>query len=404
MAEEDIVQIIKKYQETGSKYGLDRTRALLDKLGSPDDGLEIIHVAGTNGKGSTCAYLTSILVAAGRRTGTFTSPEVYSYNENFAVDGAPLDGEKLRKYLAEAYEASLAFADKPTAFEVETAAALTAFFREGCKYAVLECGLGGLNDSTNAVRSKRVAAITSVSLEHTQILGKTLAEICRQKAGIIKNCPAVVSYWQDKTALQYFISLGAKAAGEGLEVTERRNDGQTFRYGGEEYEIRMRGVAQAYNAATAVEVAKILGVDGKYIKEGLATARLNGRVEKITSGSVDYFLDGSHNPASFAPLLETVGAMRGDKTLVFGCLSDKDAARAAEILRGGFDRAFIFSPQSYRAMEREKIYAAFKKYFNHPTVCDSLTDALERADGQIIAICGTFTVLKEAKEWIEKRR
>ena len=183
MQNSDNAHIIKDMQSLGMRFGLERTRALLDKLGSPDKELKVIHVAGSNGKGSVCEYLTQILLSAGFKTGTFTSPEVFSFEEQYRVNGKSSAG-LTEKYLGEVNAAADKMEDKPTAFERQTAAAFLYFFREGCEYAVIECGLGGLTDATNAICGKAMAVITSVSLEHTAVLGNTLTEIARHKAAV----------------------------------------------------------------------------------------------------------------------------------------------------------------------------------------------------------------------------
>jgi dihydrofolate synthase/folylpolyglutamate synthase len=399
-----IIDIIKSYEVKGSKFGLSRTRNLLNALGSPDDALKIIHVAGTNGKGSICSYLTRIAVCDGKRVGTFTSPEVYSYNEKFAINGEPASDGLIEKYLEKAYSLSLKFDDKPTAFEIETAAALAMFVGEGCEYAVIECGMGGLNDSTNAINKKVVCAIGSISLEHTAILGDTITEICRQKAGIIKDCPAVVNCLQTEEGLNYFKRLGVKFAGEGLKIIKHDLCNQTFTYNNEEYTIKMLGLAQAYNAAVAVECAKIAGFGGSAIKRGLAETKLCGRVEIIKKSGRVYILDGSHNPASFSPLCGIVDEADEHKSLVFACLSDKDVDAAAFELARRFDNIFVFSPTSYRAMSGDKIYNAFAKRGGNVTLCANEEEALNKADMPTVVVCGTFTILKEARQWIEKRQ
>jgi dihydrofolate synthase/folylpolyglutamate synthase len=376
----------------------------LDKLGAPDEQLKIVHVAGTNGKGSTCAYITQILLAAGIKAGTFTSPEVYDYAEKFCVDGKPLELEKLKEYLSLTYTLAQEMSDKPTAFEIETAAALYAFYKEGCAYAVVECGMGGLSDSTNAIRQKQLAVITSISLEHTAILGDTITKICRQKAGIIRDCQVIVNGLQTEESRRYFEKFNAIFAGDGIKVSESTLTSQKFIYKGREYSINMLGLAQAYNAATAIEVGEYLGISPQYIWQGIKNTKLLGRVEVIERGKVTYILDGSHNPASFAPLTDVLGQDKRQKTLVFGCLSDKDISSAVGILSPYFDSVHVFSPDSYRAMDIEKIYSAFESSFKNVEKCEGVTQALEEADGQVVVVCGSFTILKEAKEWIEKRQ
>lgn len=400
----NIIDFLKNYAVEGSKYGLSRTRELIRLSGDPDLSLKIIHVAGSNGKGSLCEYLTRILLAAGKKTGSFTSPEVFSYCEKFALGGRPAERAVVEKYLSRAYELSLSVGDRPTAFEIETAAAFAMFAGEGCEYAVVECGMGGLNDSTNAAARKELCAISSVSLEHTAVLGRTVTEICRQKAGIIRDCPAVVSCLQTEEGLAYFRSLGVHIAGEGLEIVGSSMEGQRFRYRGKEYDLRMAGTAQAYNAATAVDCARLLGIGEDAIAAGLKEAKLKGRMQTVRTDGTTYVLDGSHNPASFSPLCEILKDDRRSRVLVFACLADKDVAAAAEILSSVFDRAYVFSPDSYRAMPLGEIYAAFSARFAQVTACASLNEALGRAKAELVAVCGTFTILKEAEQWIGKRQ
>lgn len=402
MRENSIINSIQSLAVKGSKFGPERTRALLDRLSAPDKKLKIIHIAGSNGKGSTAAYIAHALKSAGLRAGLFTSPQVYSYAEQFQVDCLPLPGEKLEKYLEEVSEAAEDMDDKPTAFERETAAALLAFEREGCGYAVIECGLGGLNDATNAVAQKEVAVITSVSLEHTAVLGDTISQICAQKSGIIRDCPAVVSALQSGEGRAYFSALGARFAGDGLRVLSEDAEGQTFSYNGEIYRIKMLGRAQCYNAATAAEACKLLGLSYKDIADGLAMTRLKGRVEVIKKGDVTYVLDGAHNPAAFEPLIGSLRHIPAPITLIYGCLSDKDVKNSAKILAPHFKNAVLVAPNSYRAMETGKIYAAFADKIGDVRTAGSVGEALETARGASVVVCGSFTLLKEAKEWIKR--
>ena len=397
----DYIALIKSYEVKGSKYGLNRVRAVLAMLKHPDESLKIIHVAGTNGKGSTCMYLTEILLQAGKRVGTFTSPEVYTYEDKFLLDGKPAPTETLNAYLGKTYGIAMAMDDKPTAFEIETAAALDMFRSEGSEYVVFECGLGGLTDSTNAIMKKELAVITSVSLEHTALLGNTVLEICKQKAGIIKDCPAIVSALQQEDALEYFRSLGCKIT----DTPQCLFRGQTYRmfgYGSLKYRIHMQGDAQMYNAALAIECAAALGIGYKAISDGLENMKLPGRVE-IVSADRTYVLDGSHNPASFGPLMDTLQEMQGRKSLVFGCLADKDVSAAADVLKGKFEEVVLVSPHSYRAMDMSEMKNAFEKRFPIVCIADNIGAALQKVQNTTVVVCGTFTILKEAKEWINKR-
>lgn len=394
---------VEKRQVNGSKFGLERTNELLRLLGDPQNNLKIIHVAGTNGKGSICEYMTCILTDAGKRVGTFTSPEVYSYSEKYKVCGADISYEKINAYLERVLIVAKSMHDQPTAFEIETAAAFYAFSEEGCEYAVIECGMGGLYDSTNAVEKKEIAIISSVSLEHVAFLGNTIEQICEQKAGIVKNCPAVISALQPKESKKFFDGRGYTFACdfENEVITEF---GTTFTAYGEKYFIRMLGRAQIYNACVCLTACKILGIDGVAVRSGLARANLLGRIERI-DGNRTYYLDGGHNPEGVLPLVDFVNRTDAIKpTLIYGCLSDKDVEGCARNLSKAFDDVVVIAPHSYRAMQVEKIKNAFEKCFKRVRAARSESEALEMASGRTVVVCGSFTLLKECKKWIEKRR
>lgn len=379
----------------GMSFGTERTRKILDGLKSPDDKLKIIHIAGTNGKGSTAEFFTRILVCAGKRVGTFTSPAVYSYFDQFRINGEPIEKTALAACFSKAYEIGDSLG--ATQFEVETAGAILAFYECGCEYAVLECGMGGLTDATNAVNKKELAVITSVSLEHTRFLGSTVEEICRRKAGIIKNCPTLVNAYQYGEAKKYFESLGAAFC----EPTEIEDGG--FSYGGERYRINMSGMAQAYNAATSVAGARILGIGNEAIRKGLEEARLSGRCEVIEKDKI-YILDGAHNPEAFAPLVQLLKSRGGNNTVIYGCLADKDAAGCIKILSGVSQNIIAVPTHGARAADTDKVFAECGKYFKNADCAKSVAAALDAAKTRTVAVCGSFTILEEAKRWISKRQ
>ncbi|MGN0812437.1 MAG: bifunctional folylpolyglutamate synthase/dihydrofolate synthase [Candidatus Coproplasma sp.] len=390
-------------QQEIRKYGTERCEELLKLCGNPDKKLKIIHIAGTNGKGSTAEYITSVLISAGKRVGTFTSPAVFSFEEQFRVNGQPLLPERLQGYLTKVTQIAQAIKDTPSPFEVQTAAALFSFYKEGCEYAVVECGLGGKDDATNAIAQKQVAVITSVSIEHTAELGSTLNEICTAKSGIIKNCPAVVCDYQPQEVKQFFARFNPVYAGENIIIENTEQSGQAFRYKDNRYEIKMLGKAQPYNAATAIEVCRLLDIDEKFIAQGLKTARVDGRLEVINCRGVKYILDGGHNPGAVKELAGVLSDIKGEKELIFGCLSDKDVEGIATELSPYFKRAVLFSPNSCRAMALEKIEGAFTGKTEY-IIAENVTSALEKTECETVVVCGSFTFLKEAREWIRKRR
>lgn len=363
------------------KFGTERTRRILNALGCPDKKLKIIHIAGTNGKGSVAEYITQILIAAGNRVGTFTSPAVFSYLEQFRVNGKPIE----KKLYARAFGQALKCADGATQFEVETAGALYAFALSGCEYAVVECGLGGTYDATNAIFKKEVAVITSIGLEHTAILGTTYSDICKHKAGIIKDCPAVVSGYNTDEVLKYFQKIGAAVAGR--------------------YENPpLYGEAQKYNAGLAIEVGKLLKIDETSIYLGVKAAKLRGRCQILTAkdGRI-YILDGAHNPAAFAPLAELVKDKFGTAEVIFGSLSDKDIRKNLEIIKTFAASVTLVPCDSPRNIDMEKLRQECANCGIRASEEESVTAALENSDGKVTVVCGSFTLLGEAKLWIEKR-
>jgi len=384
---------------------LEREYALLNRLGSPDKKLKIIHIAGTNGKGGTAAYITQILVAAGKKVGTFMSPQVYSFYDQFLLGGKPIAKNAFDPYISLVESLSADMEDKPSPFEKITAAAICAFYKEGCEYAVLECGLGGRDDATNAVAKKEAAVITSVSLEHTAELGSTITEICKAKGGIIKNCPFILSALNGEEAFSYFKTFSPVIAGAGIKAEgfDTQSLLQKFSYGGKTYSTHMLGAASPYNAACAIEACRALKIDEKYFEEGISAANLPGRMEVIKSSGRAYVLDGAHNPAAIEKLTQALSLFSGEKQLAFGCLSDKDVTKIAKKLSPNFKKAFLFSPQSPRAMDIKDIEGAFCGLINYKVV-KSVSQALSLADSPVVVVCGSFTILKEAKDWIEKRR
>lgn len=387
----------------GIDFGAERERALLNELRSPDKKLKIVHIAGTNGKGSVAEYITQILIAAGKKTGTFTSPAVFDYLEQFKLDGKPVS----EKLYAEAFgkvfkliESSSGSIGGATRFEAETAGALNAFSIAGCEYAVIECGLGGKFDATNAIEKKEAAVITSIGLEHTAILGNTLEEICAQKAGIINNCPAVVSGLQPEEVKKYFENSGAK-----FPSTPYITGSDSFLYENKEFKLKMNGQVQPYNAAVAIEVARILKIDENAIYEGVKRAYIGGRTEILTakSGRV-YILDGAHNPAAVSALCDFLENAYGRADeVIYGSLSDKDIYKNLSFLKEVAAKINLVPCNSSRSADMEKLKEICENLHISAVQRKNTAEALKKSSGAVTVVCGSFTILREAKKWIEKR-
>ena len=372
-------------------FSIAPARAILDGLGSPDTKLKIIHIAGTNGKGSTARFFTEILIADGKKVGTFTSPQVYSYCDQFEIDGKQIPEELFKKYRAEAEK----FAQGASGFEIDTATAISAFYSEGCEYAVIECGMGGLNDATNAILKKELAIITSISLEHTEYLGRTIEEICAQKAGIIKNCPAIVNAHQSDGVKEFF-----KDCIFADKVEKIFSDG--FVYDGRKFALSAKGCLQPYNASCAIEGARLLGISERAIYEGIKNCKPRGRLEKLSIGNKTYILDGAHNPGAFEPLKSYLKENTARRTIIFGALGDKDIDGNLKGLPG--DEIIAVKCPSPRTRSAEDTEMHCRKFFKNVKRAQSVSEALEIADCDEVVVCGSFTLLKEALEWIEKRQ
>ena len=329
-----------------SRLGLDRIRELLDRLGRPQDRLKFVHVAVTNGKGSTCAYLASILQAAGLRTGLFTSPYLITFEERIRVDGAHITLDELTEATLLVKGQAEAMADHPTEFELMTAVALVHFVRRGCDIVVLEVGLGGRLDSTNAIDAPEAAVIARIGLDHTKLLGTTLAAIAGEKAGIVKPGSAVVSWPQDAEAMAV-VEQAVAAAGDTLTVPDFAclNVGpvdwgasgapaRSFSYGRfADLRTKLLGSYQPANAALAIEVTEALrtrgwAVDDDAVRQGVAGAAWPGRFEIVRAGEGEptVVVDGGHNPQGARALVDSLADVFPGRKPVFimGVLEDKD--------------------------------------------------------------------------------
>ncbi|MCD8287077.1 MAG: hypothetical protein LUD50_07635 [Clostridia bacterium] len=390
----------------GMVFGTETERRLLDALGSPDDKLKIIHIAGTNGKGSTAIFLSSILKEAGKPVGTFMSPFVYRYEDMFCLDCRPVDEETLTAVMREVLDCMERNDIHATQFEVETATAILLFREKKCRYAVLECGMGGRDDATNAVNKKRLALITSISYEHTEYLGKTLREIAAAKAGIIKDCPWILESNQFEEVYSYF-----DTSPWGMDMYSPVSyysivdgpDGVRFKYNGKWYHVSVHGEEQAFNAGLAIQAARELGVHLDAIKAGLEKAYIPGRIDDFHLGRKTYILDGAHNPSSFYTLEKYLRSSRGSLRIIYGCLKDKNVTDCVDFLSDLKAKVSVVSPPSPRAMDEDKIYEVCSSCFKDVTRCKTVTEALDASTETTTVVCGSFTFLPEAHEWIDRK-
>ena len=249
----------------GGEPGLGRIRALLSALGDPQNAFRTVHIAGTNGKGSCAAMTASVLKAAGYRTGLFTSPYLHRFNERMQINGREIEDEALAEHATAVRKAADAMAEHPTAFEMMTACAFLWFAAQHCEIAVLETGLGGRYDATNSIENPEACVIMNIGLDHTRILGNTIAEIAAEKAGILKPDCDCVLYQQSREA-EAVIEEACRQVGARLHRADFSRiepefdslDGQVFSYRGEPYAIPLVGAYQRRNAATVIETVEVL--------------------------------------------------------------------------------------------------------------------------------------------------
>lgn len=417
---------------SGSDYGIERMRELLALLDNPDEKLRFVHVAGTNGKGSVTAYLTSVLKDAGYKVGTYNSPSVFCYNERWLVDGSALSDDDVAKYLTivrECIENEKKIRSAfglgefcPTAFEIETAVAFLAFFDKECDVCVLETGLGGRWDATNVVKEKELAVITPIGLDHCAILGNTLARIAGEKAAII-NGDVVTCRQSDEIMREIYHPFvyedgkrkdrvaNVHVCGEAT-LLSADVSGQKFLCDGEEYGIRMLGMHQLVNASIAICACKVLAqkhmnISDQNVKNGLKNTVWHARFEIVKDAKERFDIavpqdkvlvfDGSHNPQGATTLKESILYYFPQKRvhLVLGILKDKDVRGICKELAPVAHRITCVTPPSPRAMDKDELKEVLSEYPCPKDVCDDIKTALENAlcsDADVVILCGSLTL------------
>ncbi len=357
-----------------------------------------VHIAGTNGKGSVSEYMARILMAAGKRTGCFTSPHLVLPTERMRIDGQNIGDGVLAALLDEVAQKNLAVNN--TLFAAYTAAALLWFERQGAEYAVIEAGIGGRFDSTNMI-TPGVAVLTPIDYDHMAILGNTLAQIAYDKSGIIKRGIPVVSAVQPLEAMAVIERESANMDAPltvvpPVRIVSALPEGQSFVLEGRDYAIRMIGRHQPQNAAIAIKAAQELGIGEAAIEQGLKNALLKCRAQ-VVPGEPDILLDGAHNAAAARALCTVLDDYFADrpKVLLFACMKDKDFTPMVEALAPYFGEVFVTGVGMEREAEPEVLCTLFRK----TTVCHAVADtkaAFEQAKdaatkaNAMLVVCGSF--------------
>ena len=353
---------------TFCKLGLERIAELCERLGHPEKRLKFIHVAGTNGKGSTSAMLDSILREAGYKVGLYTSPYIRFFNERMRINGESIaDGElaSLTEYIKPIADG---MEDSPTEFELITALAFEYFARNNCDIVVLEAGMGGRLDSTNIIDTSVLSIITGIALDHTAFLGDTVEKIAAEKAGIIKHGIPVLYGGDDESASSIIYKRALDMGSEYSRVDYKKLNVKSFELSGSSFDfsehkdlkIRLLGSYQPRNAAIAISAIDILRRSGfeiseENLKNGLAKAKWQGRFEILSKEPLIIF-DGAHNPQGIAAAVESIKLYFKEQKacIVTGVLRDKDYTHIAKMLSTVATRAFTFTPDSPRALNAEE--------------------------------------------------
>jgi dihydrofolate synthase/folylpolyglutamate synthase len=419
---EEAIRYMQNAAAVGIKPGLERIAALLGRLGNPERCLRAVHVGGTNGKGSVCACLTAVLVAAGYRVGTFTSPHLHSYTERFRIDGRPVAPARLTELIWEvkpALESLRREGVVPTEFEIHTALAFLFFAREAVDIAVVEVGLGGRFDATNVIFPE-VAVITNVTVDHTDYLGETVEKIAWEKAGIIKSGVPVVTGATGAALGVIARECNVKGAplfvlGRDFYPVERENalSGQVLAVCGwwgayEGLRLRLPGRHQQLNAACAVAASQLLAergwrVDAAAITKGLAAATWPGRLEVVREKPL-VVLDGAHNAAGAEALKEALtNYFPGRRlVLVIGIFADKERAAVAATLCPLAGAVVVTRPPGTRAGDWREMAALARRHAPAVYEVEEIAAAVAQALGfagpeDVVVITGSLYLIAAAR-------
>ena len=349
----------------GTKPSLHRVAYLLEKLGDPHKKLKFIHIAGTNGKGSTAAMTASVLEKAGYRAGLFTSPYIYRFNERMQINGRQISDEAVVALTEKIRAIAETMEEPPTEFDFVTAMAMDYFAAQGCDMVVLEVGVGGALDSTNIIPAPEVAVITNIGLDHTDLLGDTVEKIAAVKAGIIKPGCTAVCYDSGASVEQVYAAICAekkvplkKADFSALLSVSKSLEGQTFSYGKrKDLFLPLLGAHQLHNAAVVLSVMDALQEKGyaiseEAIREGLKTVSWPGRFHIVGRDPL-FIIDGGHNPQCIEALVQNIKDYLQDKKIVVlaGVLADKDYADMFRPVMPFTDTFVCITPDNPRKMD-----------------------------------------------------
>ncbi|MBR5127336.1 MAG: bifunctional folylpolyglutamate synthase/dihydrofolate synthase [Roseburia sp.] len=420
MTYEEAKTYIEKVSQTGSILGLENIQNLMRELGDVQEQLRIIHIAGTNGKGSTGAFIESVLIEAGYKVGRYTSPAVFEPFEVWRINKENITQEAYLACLEEVKMACERMLEKgmcqPTVFEVETALAFLYFYKNKCDYVLSEVGMGGETDATNLITKPVCSVITSISMDHMQFLGESLSEIARVKAGIIKSgCPVITSNTQKEEVLQVISQVAAEKQAE-LFIADEIDDAcietgasgivYTHKQAGE-VQLSMSAKYQVENSNLAIAVClNALNISVDIIRKGVNKAMWPGRFEQISQSPL-IIIDGAHNEDAAKKLAKEVQIhfTKQQITYIIGVLADKEHAKMLELMLPYANKVYTVTPPNKRALDGATLAEEVKTLGKEAVYCESIKEAVVfavkeakegKADG--ILAFGSLSYLAELRK------
>ena len=396
----------------GSIPGLGRTQELLEKMGNPEKKLKFVHIAGTNGKGSTAAMTASILSKAGYRTGLYTSPYIYRFHERIQVDGVEISDEDLTEITEYVKPLADSMAQSPTEFELVCCIAFEYFYRKKCDIVVLEVGMGGAWDATNVIEVPEVAVITNIGLDHTEYLGDTVEKIAETKSGIFKphghavvyrSTPSVEAVYE-RVCAERDVSL-RKADFDGLVLKAHTLEGQVFDCGSRKnLVLPLLGDHQLHNASVVLSIADTLIGEGWKISEqniydGIRDVRWPGRFDIVCRKPL-FIIDGGHNPQCIEALVKNIqDYLAGKKVIALtGVLADKDYADMYKPVMPLVDRFVCITPPNPRKLEAEQLARYLRQAGAQAQASESILDGVKKAmelagkDGVVLCFGSLYSI------------
>ena len=430
------ISLIEELKKRGSVPGLDAIEGLLEELGHPEDNLKIVHIAGTNGKGSIFAYLSSILIAAGFKVGRYISPTISCYEERFQINGKYITKDKLARLYNIVEEAMKGEEEKtglkPTLFEVETAISFLYFKEEKVDYALIEVGMGGRMDATNVIRHPELTVISSISYDHQAFLGDTLEEIAWQKAGIIKeSCPVVLSENSDEVCKVIEQEVTKKKVKcieikpTDYEVLSETPYGSTFLWKEQRYETKLPGRHQVSNAVTALAASEYLfrkdyeknnarkAIAKKLDEMNVKSAQQGGIIRTCWPGRLEvlkkeplFYRDGAHNPDGAKKLAAFLQKYFTNKKIIYimGVLKDKEYKKMLRYLMPMAKEVYVFKPKNERGLSAQILADTIKEVADVSVMIESDVNAavfraLDTAKpDDVLVACGSLSFMEEMED------